>query len=176
MENQPIITTYLQMLKAEEFIPAFIKDSQLSIVQACEPLPAFYRFLYGTVGRDYQWIDRLSWTDHQLNEYLASPNIAIWVAYYRGTPAGYIELASEASEPGTEIVYFGLIPQFHGYGIGKHLLSFGVQRAWEAQPERVWLHTCTLDGKYALNNYLKRGFNIYKEVLEPPTNPKVSIN
>ncbi|MEI7556033.1 GNAT family N-acetyltransferase [Candidatus Chlorohelix sp.] len=176
MEKQPVITTYLQMLKADELIPGFSENPQLTIVQACEPLPAFYRFLYGTVGRDYQWIDRLSWTDRQLHEYLASPNIAIWVAYYCGTPAGYIELARETSELETEIVYFGLIPQFHGRGIGKHLLSFGVQRAWEAQTERVWLHTCTLDGKYALNNYLQRGFSIYKEVVEPLTYGKVSIN
>ena len=161
------------MLKSDELVTGFSENPQLNIVQACEPLPDFYRFLYGTVGRDYQWIDRLNWTDRQLQEYLASPDIAIWVAYYRGTPAGYIELAREVSEPGTEIVYFGLIPQFHGLGIGKHLLSFGVQRAWEANPQRVWLHTCSLDGKYALNNYLKRGFSIYKETLEPVTNDKI---
>lgn len=159
----PVVTTYLEMASYEQFRPAYIEDSELLIMPVGVPLPAFYRFLYGAVGQDYRWIDRNSWSDEYLYDYLAAPSVSIWVAYYKGTPAGYIELQRQAQEPGTEIAYFGLIPAFHGKGLGKHLLSFGVQRAWDEQPERVWLHTCTLDGPYALSNYQKRGFTIYKQ-------------
>jgi GNAT superfamily N-acetyltransferase len=162
----PIIRTYVEMQHYSEFRPAYIDDPNLFIMEAVAPLPAFYRFLYGTVGQDYQWIDRLNWSDEQLDTYLASPVVSIWVAYYQGTPAGYIELLREAEEPGTEIIYFGLIPRFHGRGLGKHLLSYGVQRAWDEKPARVWLNTCNLDGPYALPNYLKRGFKVYKQVTE----------
>jgi hypothetical protein len=31
------------------------------------------------------------------------------------------------------------------------------------RPERVWLHTCTLDHPAALPNYLKRGFRPIRE-------------
>jgi GNAT superfamily N-acetyltransferase len=150
----PVVTTYLEMTSYEQFRPAYIEDPQLLIMPVGVPLPAFYRFLYGAVGKDYQWIDRNSWSDEYLYEYLA---------YYKGTPAGYIELQRQAEELGTEVAYFGLIPAFHGKGLGKHLLSFGVQRAWDEQPKRVWLHTCTLDGPYALRNYQQRGFTIYKQ-------------
>lgn len=167
--TSPVVTTYVEMTDYAHFRPAYIEDSNLTIMPVGVPLPAFYRFLYGTVGQDYQWIDRLTWTDAELLEYLSSPAVSIWVAYYQGTPAGYIELQKQAEEPGTEVAYFGLIPQFHGRGIGKHLLSFGIQKAWDEDPARVWLHTCTLDGPYALPNYQKRGFSIYKQVVEPAT-------
>ena len=35
--------------------------------------------------------------------------------------------------------------------------------AWALAPTRVWLHTCTLDAKAALPNYLARGFRPFKE-------------
>lgn len=160
----PVVTTYVEITRYEDFRPAYIDEAELLIKEVELPLPSFYRFLYDSVGRDYRWTDRLKWSDEQLYTYLASPSVSIWVAYYKGTPAGYIELQREAEEPGTEIVYFGLIPAFHGGGLGKHLLSFGVQRAWDEHPARVWLHTCTLDGPHALSNYLKRGFKIYKQL------------
>jgi GNAT superfamily N-acetyltransferase len=166
---QTIITSYLQMLNLADFKPSYIQDSKLTIIEMCEPLPDYYRFLYGTVGRDYRWVDRLVWLEEQLENYLSSPAVSIWVAYYNGTPAGYIELNRDSHEPGTEIAYFGLIPRFQGRGIGKHLLSYGIQRAWEEKPVRLWVHTCTLDGPYALPNYQKRGLSIYKQIEEPST-------
>jgi len=57
-----------------------------------------------------------------------------------------------------EIAYFGLLPEFVGRGLGGHLLSVAVERAFESGARRVWLHTCTRDNPAALPNYLKRGF------------------
>jgi len=37
-----------------------------------------------------------------------------------------------------------------------------VQRAFDDGAQRVWLHTCTLDGPHAIANYLARGFTPYK--------------
>ena len=130
-----------------------------------EPLPEFYRFLYDAVGREYEWIDRLGWSDEQLREYLSRPSVTVLPLYVRGTPAGYVELTTESEEdegPGTEIIYFGIIPAFHGRGLGKHLLSVGVARAFDDGASRVWLHTCSLDGPHALANYQARGFIPYK--------------
>ncbi len=164
---EPIVTTYVEMKSYVQFCPAYINDLELTIMEAREPLVDFYRFLYSAVGRDYAWLDRNEWSDEKLLEHLSSSSVSLWVAYYRGTPAGYMEIMRESHEPGTEIVYFGLIPTFHGRGIGKHLLSYGVQRIWEEKPERVWLHTCTLDGPHALDNYKKRGFVPYKVETKP---------
>jgi GNAT superfamily N-acetyltransferase len=79
--------------------------------------------------------------------------------YVDGVPSGYVELAQQGRE--TEIAYFGLRPKYHGRGLGKHLLSFGIAKAWESGAERVVVHTCNLDATSALPNYLKRGFRVY---------------
>jgi len=161
-----IVTTYLEIPSYNHFRPAYLNNPEIEVKQVKEPLPAFYRFLYSTVGRDYEWIDRLHWRDEYLHRHLSSPSVSVWVAYYRGTPAGYIELQQEAEETGTEVAYFGLISAFQGQGLGKHLLSFGLEQAWQENPTRVWLHTCSLDGPHALSNYQKRGFSIYKQIIE----------
>lgn len=161
-----VTTTYLHIPARKLFRPAMIDNADLQIIQAREPLVDFYRFLYATVGRDYYWIDRLAWTDADMHAYLARPSVTLLVLYLRGTPAGYIELNADAEEPGTEVAYFGIIPRFHGHGLGKHLLSVGVQCAFDAGAARVWVHTCTLDGPYALANYQARGFVPYRTTVD----------
>jgi ribosomal protein S18 acetylase RimI-like enzyme len=157
-----VTTTYLHLPDAGAFRPAWSAEPDLLVMPAREPLPAFYRFLFDAVGRAYHWTGRLAWTDARLRDHLARPAVTLLVLYYRGTPAGYIELDAEADEPDVEVAYFGLIPAFHGRGFGKHLLSHGVRHALAAGAGRVWLHTCTLDGPYALANYRARGFVPYR--------------
>lgn len=157
-----VTTTYLHLPSRASFRPAFIDDPEVLVLEAREPLVAFARFLYDAVGRDYHWTDRHAWSDDEYQAHLERPSVTLLVLYWRGTPAGYIELDAASTEPGTEVAYFGIIPRFHGRGLGKHLLSVGVQRAFEDGAERVWLHTCTLDGPYALANYQARGFIPYR--------------
>ena len=159
-----VTKTFVEMVP-EQFKPTVLDDPAVTVVQSHEPLPEFYRFLYGTVGRDFEWVDRLGWSDDELRAYLGNPAITVLVLYVRGTPAGYIELDAtpdEAGETGTNVAYFGLFPAFHGRGLGKHLLSVGVQRAFDDGAARVWLNTNTLDGRHALANYRARGFVPYK--------------
>jgi ribosomal protein S18 acetylase RimI-like enzyme len=82
--------------------------------------------------------------------------------YVSGTPAGYVELETQADD-NVEIVHFGLLPRFFGQRLGGYLLSAGVQHAWDQGASRVWLHTCSLDGPTAVANYRARGFRVYDE-------------
>jgi GNAT superfamily N-acetyltransferase len=164
MPTVTVTTTYLEIPRQAAFRPVALDDADLQITQSHVPLPAFYRFLYGTVGSDYHWTDRLGWTDERLATHLARPSLTLLVLYVCGTPAGYVELEAESHEPGTEVAYFGLFAHFHGRGLGKHLLSAGVQRAYDDGAERVWVHTCSLDGPHALANYQARGFVPYKTI------------
>jgi GNAT superfamily N-acetyltransferase len=160
----PLVTvtkTYLAMTR-EQFTPTFSDDPDLLDMQSREPLPDFYRFLYATVGRDYEWIDRLGWSDEQLCAHLANPAITLLVLYVRGTPAGYAELNADADEHSTDLTYFGLFPAFHGRGLGKHFLSVALRRAFDDGATRVTVNTNTLDGPHALANYRARGFVPYK--------------
>jgi ribosomal protein S18 acetylase RimI-like enzyme len=161
MPASTVTTTYLQIFDRASIRAAPLPPGAL-VIAAQIPLADFYRFLYGAVGRDYSWTDRLSWSDDRLTAHLARPSLSLHVLYLSGTPAGYVELDRDSHEPGTEIAYFGLIPAFHGRGLGKALLAYGMTRAFDDGAERVWVHTCTLDGPHALANYQGRGFVPYK--------------
>jgi GNAT superfamily N-acetyltransferase len=156
-----VTRTYLEMRAAAD-LNAARKDDQLIRI---EPQPdcsiELFRSLYAEVGRNYRWIDRLCWTDEEIVEYLARPEISLWLMTYDGEHAGYFELR-KCDDGSTEVAYFGLLPQFIGRGLGKHLLTCAVEQAWAGGANRVWLHTCTLDDKAALPNYLKRGFKPFK--------------
>ena len=161
-----LVTTYLEMTSELDFVPAFIQAADIEIVNMEMPDLGFYKFLYQSVGEEWAWRDRLQMTNSELREILSSNDTQVHVLYVSGSPAGYVELFRH-SDGSVEIAYFGLRRDYMGRGHGKHLLSYGVARAWEMDTERVWLHTCNLDGPHALANYQKRGFRIYKEVEEP---------
>jgi GNAT superfamily N-acetyltransferase len=94
-------------------------------------------------------------------EHLASGGVEIWLLTVAGTPAGYFELHRTAHE--VEICYFGLLPEFIGQRLGPALLTVAVREAWASEPERVWLHTCSLDHPSAVRNYERVGFVPYRQ-------------
>ncbi|MGB3199792.1 MAG: GNAT family N-acetyltransferase [Nodosilinea sp.] len=170
-----VTTWYLEMLDPAQLRPKLIEHADLEVRQAAVPCPEFSRFLYASVGGQWYWCDRLSWSRDRWLTYLDRPEVETWVAYLENTPAGYIEL--EAQLGGTvEIACFGLLPQFIGQGLGGHLLTVGIQRAWQRATHRVWVHTCSLDGPFAYQNYQSRGFTLYDtttDVKELPEQPPV---
>ncbi|QYX76835.1 GNAT family N-acetyltransferase [Streptomyces akebiae] len=169
MSSSPVTTWSLEQNSPSDLLPAAAPEGDgVRIVRAEVPSPEFSRFLYASVGGDVLWIDRLSWSYERWREHLERPGVETWVAYDRGTPAGYVEM--EPQDGGVvEIVYFGLIPGFRGRRIGGHLLSYGTARAWDLAErwpglpptKRVWLHTCSRDGEHAMGNYLRRGFTLF---------------
>jgi GNAT superfamily N-acetyltransferase len=119
--------------------------------------PGRYRQLYGDVGRAWSWFDRLRWSDAELAAHLDRDEVSVRVLNVDSVPAGYYELVRHPDQS-VQIAYFGLMPHAIGRGLGKWLLGQAVADAWSGDPERVWLHTCTLDHPAALPNYLKAGF------------------
>lgn len=160
-----LITRYLEMSSEKDFAPAFTRAADIEIARLDIPDLGFYKFLYTAVGEEWAWRDRLLISDSALQIILASPNTHVYVMYLNGVPAGYVELYQH-DDASVEIAYFGLRRNYMGRGLGKHLLSYGVDRAWDIGAERIWLHTCNLDGPHALNNYQKRGFRVFKVIEE----------
>jgi GNAT superfamily N-acetyltransferase len=157
-----LVTTYLHMTSPADFKPDVagnVSDSVIMMPMTVVDVP-FYRFLYNTVGEEWRWRDRRLMSDEELAAVLAKPGNNVYVLYADGVPAGYVELAREGDD--TEVAYLGLRPGFIGRGLGKQLLSYGIARAWESGTKRVWVHTCNLDAPGALENYMKRGFSVYK--------------
>jgi len=157
-----VTRTYLQLARPEDLVPARVDDARVRIDRVAECPASFFRYLYREVGRLYHWTDRLPWTDEQTREHLARPEITLWVMYSEGAPAGYFEL-EQHDDGSIEIAYFGLMQEFLGRGLGKHLLTVAAEQAWSDGANRVWLHTCTLDDPAALPNYLKRGLKPFKK-------------
>ena len=156
-----VIRTYLELLAPSELQVARLDDPLIRIEPQHNCSVELFRFLYVEVGRNYHWIDRLPWTDDDIRAHLARPENAVWLMTYNNERAGYFELR-KCEDGSVEIAYFGLLPQFIGRGLGKHLLTCATEQAWKDGANRVWLHTCTLDDPAALPNYLKRGFRPFK--------------
>jgi GNAT superfamily N-acetyltransferase len=151
-----VVRTYLEMASPADLVPVASPGSEVRIEPVRNCPWHFYRYLYVEVGRQYHWVDRLSWTEEQIRAWLSGPS-TVWLMTVAGVPAGYFELRGHP-DGSVEIAYFGLMPEFVGQGLGKYLLARAVEAAWAEKPSRVWLHTCTLDHPSALPNYLKRGF------------------
>ncbi|GAB1422191.1 GNAT family N-acetyltransferase [Anaerolineales bacterium] len=163
----PLITYYLHMTQVSDFSPAFLPPNDALEIKPLLFIDIpFYRFLYHEVGHQWRWLDRQQWSDERLADVLNQTTVHIDVLYFQGAPAGYVEL--NQIEDLVEIAYFGLRPPFLGQGLGKHLLSDGIQKAWQdLGAHKVSVHTCNLDGPHAYQNYVKRGFSLYETKQEP---------
>ncbi|MCF2858396.1 GNAT family N-acetyltransferase [Pseudoalteromonas sp. SMS1] len=164
-EGKQVQTYYLEMLSKERFLSSPLPD-EMSIVEIVHEQPEFNQFLYAFIGKQWHWTDKLTWTLRQWQQYLATCKIRTWVAYVDGAIAGYYELSLQ-NAGNVELTYFGLAPSFIGKGYGSPLLSQAIESAWSIHSaKRVWVHTCSLDHPHALNNYQKRGFNLYRTEVE----------
>ena len=161
MTSVQVTTWYLQMTDPGQLAAAPEPDPDLEVRQAELPSPELSRMLYTGVGSDWYWTDRLGWSWERWHAWLARPEVETWVAWVRGSPAGYAEL--ELQGDAVELVSFGLLPGFIGRGLGTRLLDAALRRAWALGPKRVWVHTCSLDGPAALRTYQARGLEIYDE-------------
>lgn len=154
-------TYYLEMLSPEE-LNSKDESNGLNVIEAGIDAYQLNKFLYQYVGEAWQWTDKLSQPDEAWREYVERPQLKTWVAYYKGSIAGYFELLAQ-EDGNTEIAYFGLAPAFIGKGFGGYLLSQTIKQAWNlSSTKRVWVHTCTDDHPSALKNYQSRGLKIYK--------------
>jgi len=158
-----LITTYLEMTSPNDFVPSYVDNHRVRIEQLQSIDVDFYLYMYRAVGEALAWRDRLLMPQAELYEILTQAQV--YVMYMGGIPVGYIELEVQGGD--VEIAYFGLRDACQGLGLGKHLLSYGIERAWEMTAQRVYLHTCNLDGEHAMSNYTKRGFKVYKQHEEP---------
>ena len=162
--------THLEMLAPPaQRVPMPIGMRLAVMRTSAMPLP-FYRYLYEQVGKAHHWLLRRKMTDAELAEAIHGAKTEIQVLYAEGAPAGFFELDLSRLPEEAEIVYFGIVPEFQGRGLARFFLSEAVSAAWVHQPQRVVIHTNTLDSPRALQLYQRAGFSPYaysEEVVEP---------
>ena len=171
--NKQKTTYHLEMSSRDELQPPAPAAVEYEVIRVEIPCPELNWFLHDAVGVEFRWGGRGHWGREEWTEYVDRPELETWVAYVRGTPAGYYELEKQ-DDGSVRIECFGLRRSFFGQGIGGSLLSKGIERCWDMGANRVWLTTCTHDHPHALQNYQARGFKLLKETTAPANEPRVS--
>ena len=121
------------------------------------------KFFYKNIGKNHHWVDRLVWSDKQWQTYTSDQKVKTYVLKKKEDLAGYFELIYHFEKKEVEIAYFGLLEEYHNKKLGSYLLSSAIEKSFLEQPKRVWVHTCSLDHKNALSNYIARGMRIFKK-------------
>jgi GNAT superfamily N-acetyltransferase len=165
--------TYLEMRAKPKRFPMPPPAAKLALLRAEHCTVSFYRYLYNAVGEPWVWYVRRLWSDERLKEWLARPEIDVYVLYVAGVPAGYFELERVASGD-TELCYFGLVPDFIGRGLGFPFLQAAVDNGWLGGTQRLWVHTSTFDHPRALGLYQRAGFRVYRRDAVTFDDPRVS--
>jgi len=120
------------------------------------------KFFYKNIGKKHKWIDRLIWTEGQWIKYVSNKNVKTFILKNKKDLVGFYELILHIEKKEVEIAYFGILEEYQNKKLGSFLLSDAIKRSFQENVNRVWLHTCSLDHKNALNNYLSRGMKIFK--------------
>ena len=160
--NKKVERNYLEInfLKDLKDVPLFLKKFSISLVD-----PADFqlnKFFYKNIGKNHHWVDRLVWNEKQWIDYVSDKKVKTYVLKNKKNFAGYFELIFHPDKNEVEIAYLGLLEEYHNKKLGSYLLSEAIKNAFLDNPKRVWVHTCSLDHKNALKNYIARGMKIFK--------------
>ena len=121
------------------------------------------KFFYKNVGRKHNWVDRLVWTEKDWIDYTSNEKVKTYILKNGKDLVGYFELIFHLEKKEVEIAYLGLLEEYHNKKLGSYLLSSAIKKSFLNTPKRVWVHTCSLDHKNALTNYMARGMRIFKK-------------
>jgi len=120
------------------------------------------KFFYKSIGKKHKWADRLIWSEEKWIEYVSSERVNTYVLKFKDDLVGFFELILHLDKNEIEIAYFGILEEYQNKKLGSYLLSEAIKKSLNQNVDRVWLHTCSLDHKNALNNYIARGMKIFK--------------
>ena len=160
--TQEVKRSYLE-IKSLKDLKEVQKPSSSFSLKLLDPVNfQLNKFFYKNVGKKHKWIDRLAWEESKWIEYVSSKNVKTYIFTKEDDLVGFFELLEHTKKKEIEIAYFGLLEEYHNKKLGSYLLSMAIKKCFENKIDRVWLHTCSLDHKNALNNYISRGMKIFK--------------
>ena len=120
------------------------------------------KFFYKNIGQKHQWVDRLNWSESQWIDYVSNDKVKTYIFKHKDDLAGFFELIFHTENKEVELAYFGLLEEYRNKKLGSYLLSQAIKKSFLNKTARVWVHTCSLDHKNALDNYIARGMKIFK--------------
>ena len=166
------VVTYLEM-RGRPRPSTAAAPSGMTFRRVPQPDLDWYRKLYRAVGEEWLWFSRLRMNDAELAGVLHDPRVEIFALSSGGEDRGLLELDCRCM-PDIEIASFGLTSDLVGQGAGRYLMACALEVAWAQSPQRIWVHTCTLDSARALSFYIKAGFVPSKRAIEVSDDPRIT--
>ena len=158
---EKIVKNYLEIKSLNELVQKKKPNSEYFVEKVSINDFQLNKFFYKQIGQNHHWIDRLVWDDKKWINYVSNPNVFTFVLKNNENIAGFFELIYHKNKFEIEIAYFGLLKDFMDKKLGGYMLTEAIKISFSYKVKRVWVHTCSLDHKNALNNYLARGMKIY---------------
>jgi GNAT superfamily N-acetyltransferase len=145
----------------------------LILRQVQEPSPDWYLRLYRAVGEEWLWATRLFLAEKDLVAIIQHPEVAIYAICDGQREIGIVELDWREA-PDCEVVFFGLVADTLGQGLGRWAMAEVQRLAFGNGARRLWLHTCTLDHPGAVQFYQAQGFRAFKREIEIMEDPRLA--
>ena len=111
--------------------------------------------------------------NEQIAQLLDDPTQEVFAAASSKGDIGLLQLHYDTQD-GAEVVYFGVVSDVIGTGVGRWLMGEAIARAFARPVRRLWLHTCNFDHPKALRFYQSAGFSIYANGFEIMDDPRVA--
>jgi len=160
--RQEVKRSYLE-IKSLQDLKKVSKPSEDYSINLLDPINfQLNKFFYKNIGKNHRWVDRLAWIDNQWIDYVSDKKVKTYVLKHKNDLAGFFELMFHPKKKEAEIAYFGLLEEYQNKKLGSYLLCKAIEISFDNDINRTWVHTCTLDHKNALNNYVARGMKIFK--------------
>ena len=127
----------------------------------------YNKFFYKQIGADHYWRDRLGWSEQQWFRYVQNDNLETHILKKgkgeNENLVGFYEQEYHPESNEIELINMGILKEFRGLKLGSTIVNHAIASASRKNPDRMWVHTCSLDHKHALQNYKSKGFEIFKE-------------
>jgi len=160
--TEEVQRNYLEINSIQDLIEVVKPTNDYSLILLDPTNFQLNKFFYKNIGKKHKWIDRLVWTEAQWIDYVSNKKVETYIFKHKNDLAGFFELISHSEKKEVEIAYFGLLEEFQNKKLGSYLLSQAIKKSFKKNIHRVWVHTCSLDHKNALSNYIARGMKIFK--------------
>jgi len=158
---EKIVRNYLEIKSLDELLQKKKPNSKYIVEKVSTNDFQLNKFFYKQIGKNHQWNDRLVWDDKKWIDYVSNPCVFTFVLKDNENIAGFFELIYHRDKFEVEIAYFGLLKDYIDKKLGGYMLTEAIKISFSYNVKRVWVHTCSLDHKNALKNYLSRGMKIY---------------
>ena len=160
--KQEVKRNYLEIHSLQDLKESKLPSEDYSL-ELLDPINfQLNKFFYKNIGKKHNWVDRLIWSEQQWIDYILSKKVKTYVFKHKDDLAGFFELIFHHEKKEVEIAYFGILEEYQNKKLGSYLLSKAIKKSFKENINRVWVHTCSLDHKNALTNYINRGMKIFK--------------